>query len=131
MDLLPPTNFDDPEDVLLQFVAAARRFYKRYHFTQARDSAQAEADALKLLHHFTHFKYHPYRYWTHGLDKIKHINAIERVEVLSTKVVNVHTLKNQSAIPACVFTLHRTNKRWRVADAYSKHGGNIRMAIFN
>lgn len=73
------TNFDIPEQVVLDFIQSARHFSKYCPIGPKGDTSECRKQASTLIHYFTYFKFHPYSDHRWGLGLIKHIREIDRV----------------------------------------------------
>ena len=124
------TSFEIPEEVVLNFVKSSKQFCKRCPIGPKGATDLCISDALKLIHYYTYFKFHPYSDHRSALEKIKNIKEIDFVELINSKEAKVHTKKNQIIISACEFTLKRKSKKWKIVKILIKQGENNYYSVF-
>lgn len=130
MTYLIDTCFETPEEVVLNFVKSSAQFCKRCPIGPKGSTDLCLSEALKLIQHYTYFKFHPYSDHRVALENIKNIKEIDFIELINNKETKVHTKKNQSIISACEFTLKRKNKKWKIVKVLIKQGENNYRSVF-
>lgn len=130
MENLTNTNFEDPEQVVTDFIKAAYQFSKRCPIGPKGDTETCIKSASELIHYFTYLKFHPYKNYRYSLDRIKKIKEITSVETLNNKETHILTKKYQSAVPECLFKLIRKNGKWKISDAQFNTGINRYSSVF-
>jgi len=118
------TNFEAPEQVVLDFIKSAHRLSKKCPIGPKGDTETCIKTASDLMHYFTYFKFHPYSDHRYGLHRVKDIKEIDSVTILSKKELSLLTKKNQGTIPVCVFTLLHKNQKWKISNVQIKSGIN-------
>ena len=124
MNYLQQTDFNNPAEVILKFIESSYNYSKSCPIGPKGDSEECVNSALEIIHYYTYFKYHPYSDHRSGLNTIKDIKEIDFLEEKSKTETLIHTKKNQSTIPACLFTVQYKDHKWRVSEVQIKNGKN-------
>ena len=130
MNKLNDTNFEDPEQVVLDFIKYSYQLCKKCPIGRKGNTDECIKESLQLIHYFTHLKFHPYSDHRSGLDSIKNIKEIDSTEIINNKETKILTKKNQSIVPACEFTLKFKNKKWKISNVRIKQGVNNYYTLF-
>ena len=124
------TNFQVPEEVVLNFIKSSYQFCKRWPIGSEEDTDKCLQEALSIVHHYTYLKFHPYSDHRSGMNRIKDIKQIESVELINKKETRVLTKKNQSITPAYEFTLRFKNRKWKIINIRMVQGQNNYYSVF-
>ena len=124
MNKLIDTDFNDPQSVTLSFIQAAFNFNKSCPIGPKGDTKECVTAALEIMHYYTYLKFHPYCDHRSGLNNIKDIKEIDFVEKVNKNIIHIHTKKNHTAAPACLFTLKFKDRKWRVSEVHIKRSNN-------
>jgi len=130
MEKILDTNFEIPEEVVLNFIKSANLLCKRCPIGPKGDTEKCREETLQLIHFYTYLKYQPYSNHRGGLNKIKNIKEIDSILSQDKREVKILTKKNQSIIPACKFVLNYKSNKWKISNVLIKQGTNNYYSLF-
>jgi hypothetical protein len=130
MENLNAIKFEVPEQVVLDFIRSSYQFCKRCPIGPKGDKDECIKESLKLIHHFTYLKFHPYSDHRSGLNSIKDIKEVDFTEIVTDKETIIVTKKNQSIVPACEFRLKLRNKKWKISNVRINQGVKNYYTLF-
>ncbi len=119
------TNFEDPKDVVMNFILSMKLFGKKSSIIY-RDFGEKEFNrmGLEIIHFYTSIKYHPYSNRTWDVGRIARIKEIESIERINKSEYLVITKRIQNQIASCRFTLKMSHKKWKVTNIELVQGVN-------